>query len=111
MSNCKQVKGATGVGGIERFQYLPIPLLSLSLRSIGNWISVFGSRSRKINQSKARSDASTSDYGTDLVVMFSLDCKALPARKNVQQQSYLTETNKPPNTPQYLKLGPKTTKA
>ena len=79
MSNCKQVKGATGVGvgGIERFQYLPIPLLSLSLRSIGNWISVFGSRSRRINQSKPRSDASTSDYGTDLVVMFSLDCKAL----------------------------------
>ena len=60
MSNCKQVIGAMGIGvagGIERFQYLPIPLLTLSLRATGNWISVFGGRSRRINQSKARSDA------------------------------------------------------
>ena len=54
------------------------------------------------------SSASTFDYDTDLVVMFSLDRKAL--RKNVQLQSQ-TETNKPPDTPQYLKLGPKMTKA
>ena len=65
------------------------------------------------------SSASTSDYDADLVVMFSLDCKALrfllrPRLRRWEKRSTTKlppESNKPPNTPRYLKLGPKMTKA